>query len=182
MACQLRMRERIVFTPTWSIEFERYAVRYCQKQRWRCDPIHDISDLVQDAYLLFVKLRDYYPRVVDPPHFMALFKAALRNSLHDKALDRKSRDDVEDYLSTDVSENCVGRIGNMSNAGYVAALIAEMPEELRLALNLLAQGLPTEKAQRTGLQPRESLTMLLRRLVGLPINSDPLGMIKRVLT
>ena len=183
MTCNLRVRESIVFTPTWGHEYQGYAHNYCRTQQWRCDYVHDLSDLMQDAYLVFVKVKDGYPRVIDAPHFMALFKVALRNSLHDKANYRQRKDSLEDHLSTDVSESCTGRIGEIGNAGYIAALIAEMPEELRLALNMLAKGLLNEREEKQpGLQPRESLSMQLRRLLRLPINSDPLTMIKRFLT
>lgn len=176
-----RVRERVIWSPTWDKVIEGYTVKFCQKNSWRCDHIHQVIDLMQDAYLVFVKVRDAYPRVVEARHFMALYKRALANNVHDKSAYKRRKDAAEVYLSADVSEFCVGRIGEVTNAGYVAALIAEMPEELRMVLNRLAQGVPQEPRRR-GLQPRESLTMQLRRLLRLPINSDPMTMIKRVLT
>lgn len=184
MPRKARVRERIVWSPVWGKEYQGYTVNFFKHNMWRCDNVHSFQDHLQDAYLIFMKCQSMYPRVIEPRHFMALYKRALANSTHDKALYKQRRGAVEVFLSSDASDFQVGRIGDLTNAGYLAALLAELPEELRLMLNKLAQGLPLEPAQpkRRGLQPRESLSMQLRRLCRLPMNSDPLGIIKRLIT
>lgn len=179
-----RLRERVVWTPAWNSEIQGYTANFFKSNAWRCDRVYQFEDLMQDAFLIFTRCKDTYPRVIEAPHFMALYKRALANATHDKASYKKRRDAVEVFLGEDVSDFCVGRIGETTNAGYAAALIAEWPEELRFMLNKLAQGLPREPSQprKRGLQPRESLTMQLRRILRLPINSDPVQMIKRLLT
>jgi cation transport regulator ChaB len=181
---RLRERERISFVPVWGKEYEGYAANFYRQNMWRCDPINEMKDLIQDAYLVFDKVKVSYPRVIDPKHFMALFKTALTNNMHDKASYKRRKDDSEVYLSSDVSDFFVGRIGEVSNAGYLSVLLDELPEEMKMVLTLMAKGMPPEpKPKRTyGMQPRESLSMQLRRLLRLPINSDPLSIIKRLLT
>jgi hypothetical protein len=180
----LRVRERITWSPEWTREYEGYAANFYRQNSWRCDPINEIKDLMQDAYLIFAKVRNSYPRVIEPKHFMALYKRALANNMHDKAAYRRRKESAEVHLSSDVTDFFAGRIGEVTNAGYVGALIDELPEELKLVLHKLAMGLPTEKAEprKRGLQPRESLTMQLRRLCRLPMNSDPLAIIRRLLS
>jgi hypothetical protein len=179
-----RLRERITWGPEWGKEYEGYAANFIRKNAWRCDHINEIKDLMQDAWLVFNKVKQTYPRVIEAKHFMALYKRALANSMHDKSSYKRRKDENEVYLSSDVSDFFVGRIGEVSNAGYLAALINEMPEELQLMLHTMAKGLPPEPTPKRerGLQPRESLSMQLRRLFRLPLNSDPLMMIKRFLS
>jgi hypothetical protein len=180
---RMRVREAITWTPVWGKEFEGYAANFYRQHKWRCDHINEMCDLIQDAYLIFHKIKITYPRVIEPKHFMALYKRALANNMHDKSAYKGRKDVAEVYLSSDVTEFFAGRIGEVTNPGYLAALIDEMPEELKLALNMLAKGLPPEPVvKRRGLQPREGLSMQLRRLLRMPINSDPLAIIRRFLT
>ena len=181
---QLRVRERIIWSPVWGKEYEGYAANFYRANSWRCDHINELKDLMQDAYIIFARVKSSYPRVIEPKNFMALYKRALANNTHDKASYKRRKDAAEVYLSSDVSDFFAGRIGETTNGGYLSALIDEWPEELKLVLHKLAQGLPTEKVEprKRGLQPRESLTMQLRRLCRLPINSDPLAIIKRLLS
>lgn len=178
-----RVREHIVWTAVWGKEFEGYAANFYRENKWRCDPIHELRDLMQDAFLIFEKVRLTYPRVIEPRHFMSLFKRALINHTHDRAAYKRRRDALEVHLSSDVSDFFVGRIGEVTNQGYLAALINELPDEMKLCLTTLANGMPLqEKPKKRGLQPRESLTMQLRRMLRLPMNSDPLMILKRLLT
>jgi len=168
----------------WGKVYEGYAANFYRSNIWRCDRLHELSDLIQDAYVIFAKVRDTYPRVIEEKHFMALYKRALTNNMHDKASYRRRKDAVEVYLSSDVSEFFAGRIGGVDNSGYLAALLDEIPQDLRRALDLLAMGLPPEPStpRQRGMQTRESLSMQLRRLLRLPMNSDPLAILRRHIT
>ena len=180
MSRQKRVREHIVWTATWGREFEGYAANFYMANKWRCDHIHSLPDLMQDAYLIFLNVKLTYPKVIEPKNFMALYKRALANNMHDKAAYKKRKNAVDVHLSADVADFFTGRIGELTNAGYLAALIDELPDELKLVLKTLNDGLPPEKPEpkRYGIQPREGLSMQLRRLLHLPINSDPLAIIK----
>lgn len=178
-----RERERIVWRPVWDEKFQGWAKKFLYANLWRIDSIHDIDDLMQDAYITFVRIADTYPRVIEPRNFMALYKMALANKIHDRSLYRKRRMAAEVVLSSDVSEFFTGRIGEMTNAGYVMALLNEAPEEVRMALNLLAKGLPEEgKPKRRSLQPKENLSMRLARYLGLGPDADPLTTLRKLLT
>lgn len=184
-----RMRERIVWSPVWGKQYEGWAANFIRKNIWRCDNINSFQDLMQDAYLVFARVAMTYPRVVEPKNFMALFKMAMANKMHDRSLYKKRKSAAEVCLSSDVSEFFTGRIGEMTNAGYLGALLNEAPEELRLALNLLAEGVPRENfnvakkspGKRT-LHTKENLSMVLARILGLGPDADPLTDLKKLLT
>jgi hypothetical protein len=167
-----RARVFITWEPVWEDTFSSWAISTIRKQRWRCDIIEDEEDLLQDAHLLFLKLAARYPRVIEARHFMALFKTALNNHIHDKSryLQRKHACHVE--LPMDTSELCIGHIGDTTNAGYMAALLAEAPEELKLALALLTEEPHRLEALITPKEPRENLNMKLRRILGLADTFD----------
>ena len=183
MTRRCRKRERIVWSPVWGKEYEKWATSFLWKNKWRCDPVNDMDDLLQEAYLTFAHVADTYPRVIEPKHFMALFKRAMTNKMHDKSCRyNRRRGTVEAPISTDVYEVFAGRIGEVTNGGYLAALLNEAPEELKLVLAMLADGRLDEAKQRHKLEPRENLSMRACRLLGLNPDLDPILEIKRLLT
>jgi hypothetical protein len=87
-------RVHVKFTPAWKGPVEGWTVNFCTQNAWRFVPEHDFEDLYQEAYLLFMKLVEKYPTVVDPPHFMALFKRAVFNKLTTMATRHGKRPEV----------------------------------------------------------------------------------------
>ena len=129
---------------------------------------------------MFRHLAETYPRIIDPKHFMALFKRAVINKINDKSCRYSRRKGtVEAPISTDVYEIFAGRIGEVTNGGYLAALLNEAPEELKLVMAMAARGELDEEPKR-GKAPGENLSMRACRLLG--ITGDPIMEIKRLLT
>ena len=124
-----------------------------------------------------MRMVETYPRVTQPGHFMALFKMAMTNKMHDRSLYTQRKKCVEVLLPEDASTYFQGRIGEVTNAGYLMALLAEEPE-LQLVLETLARGLPIEKPSKK----RENLSMRLCRILGLGPDKDPIASLKRILT
>mgnify|MGYP001572231057 CR=1 FL=1 len=120
---------------------------------------------MQDAYLAFHKVSESYPRVIDPRHFMALYKTTLRNKMHDHARYVLRKRECVEITSKDVSELFEERIGDVTNYGYVAALLNEAPEELKMALALIAEN-PTALDENIS-GKRENLNMRIRRVLGI---------------
>ena len=164
-------RVHLPWIPEWDEEIRTWTLRFIYKNRWRCDRIHEADDLLQDAFLIFDKIRTKYPRVVDKRHFMALYKRAIINRTHDMSLYVKRKREIHQDTTLDVSDLYAGNIGELTNAGYANALLAEAPEELRIALRLLQtnpevlRGLPKTKE-------RLNLNEKLRRLLNLPDDFD----------
>lgn len=124
-------RERNLWHPEWSKEYQKWAQKYVRNHGWRVDNLYQDQDLMQEAWLVFNKLVETYPRIVDPLQFFNYYKRALINKIHDMSC-RKTRrkNSVEAPISTDVYEVFAGRIGEVTNSGYITALINELPDEL----------------------------------------------------
>lgn len=133
-----RYRTKLDFTPTWDKKFSGWAANFIRKNQWRCDGIHEFDDLMQDAYLCFLKVCERYPRVVNPRQFMTLFQTTLRNKLHDHARYMKRKREAYDVVPIDVSE-CVTQPGESTNSGYVSALLARAPITVKRAIDLVVQ-------------------------------------------
>ena len=169
------------WSPSWEGPIEGWAVNFIKNNKWRCDRLHDQDDLLQDAYLTYMKLVETYPRVIEPKHFMALFKAAMWNAMHDRARYKRRKRLVHEDTPKDVSEFCEGRIGELTNYGYINVLLAEAPEELHMALALL-EGSPEKLRGKVNEQgQRENLNMKLRRILGLG-DVDVIGTLRALLT
>lgn len=136
---------------------------------WRCDRIHEFDDLMQDCFLIFHKICDKYPRVVEERHLFSLYRRAVVNQFHDRALYMKRKRVLHQDTSADVSDVFIGRIGEMTNAGYAAALLAEAPEDLKIALRLLTR-FPKVLDNLPKIKHRENLNMKLRRALDLDPN------------
>ncbi len=123
----MRKRADLGFSPQWEGPVKGWARKFITKNKWRCDHIWSFEDLMQDAFVIYLKIVDHYPGVREPAHFMALYQTALRNEMHNQSRKMYARN--EGSLDT-----CQVSIPDHSNFGYVAAALAEAPEELKLAL------------------------------------------------
>jgi DNA-directed RNA polymerase specialized sigma24 family protein len=154
---------------------------YIRKHKWRVDSIYDTDDLLQEARLLFYKLAEYYPRVIDPPHFMALYKRTLSNFFHDQS--RLQQERCKTVSMDEASTAIHNRIGEMTNAGYALAMIESLPAELRSVLDFAATErvrLKIRKQTKRPLRERESLNNRLIKKLNLDL-TDPSGDLRRFL-
>lgn len=173
-------RRAIIWTPQWEGPVEKWARSYIWANRWRCDSIHDPDDLLQDAYLIFIKVSKAYPKVIEAAHFMALFKTALRNQITDQAryVQRKRISHVE--IGLDTSE-LYSIVGDLTNAGHLLAALAEAPEEVRMALDILEKR-PKALRRTSKRRHRDNMNTKLRRLAGIKNGFDVMGTLKQLLT
>lgn len=147
---------------------------------WRCDKIHEFEDLIQDAYLLFIKLCERYPRVVEPAAFMALYKSSLSNQIHDHSRYMKRKRDIHAEPDKDVSDLYTDLIGEPTNYGYIQATLNEAPEELKMALNLLENS-PELLRDPHPQNKRENFNARLRRILGIENKFDFTNTLKNLL-
>lgn len=166
-----RRRIRVSFQPQWEGVIRSWSISFIKKNQWRCDRLHDFSDLLQDAYLTFLKIETKYPRVVEAPHFMALFKTAMQNEMWDRARYKQHKSALISELDRDAAEYGADRIGDLTNSGYLNALLAEAPEELKLALAAfddegLLEIMRSKPVRGYKLKQRENLNMKLSRVIG----------------
>jgi len=70
-----------------------YAKKYLAKNAWRTRPEFELDDLLQEAYILFVRLVARY-EFENPRHFMSMWKRALHNGVVNLARRRTRRGEV----------------------------------------------------------------------------------------
>jgi hypothetical protein len=166
-----RLRVKLSFTPEWSSVTKNWAAKFIRGNQWRCDSIHGFDDLMQDAYLLFVKVSERYPRVMEPKHFMALYKTTLRNSMHDHARYMQRKRVLHEDTSEDVSDLYADRVGELTNGGYISSLLSKAPLDLRRALDLVTNN-PQCLNDGASKRHRENLNMQIRRVLNTDIKFD----------
>jgi hypothetical protein len=152
--------------PKWEEGIRGWTLKFISKNKWRVDGIHDVDDLLNDAYLIFMKIKQKYPQVVDKPCFMGLYKRAITNWMHDHSRYVRRKRAVHDETSVDAADLFVGRIGEVSSDGYLMALLAEAPPEVRAALHILVTN-PEVLRSRSHNGRRENLNAKLRRILGM---------------
>lgn len=62
---------------------------FAKTNEWRLASSYELDDLVQDGYLIFLKIKHRYPHATKPAHLMALFKTSYTNHFID--LERMQR-------------------------------------------------------------------------------------------
>lgn len=89
-----RMRARIrpeIWSPEWDDATERWTRKVCAQHAWRTRPLLDEEDLEQECRLKWLRCRELYPQVVEPAHFMALYKRAVLRHFTTRARERSRR-------------------------------------------------------------------------------------------
>src|SRR5258708_306024 len=122
----MRQKVGLGYTPQWEGAVKCWARNYLYKNKWRCDPILEMADLEQEAFLLYMKVVDYYPAVKEEPHFISLYQTALRNLVTEYSRKMKDRKGALVDAEADAPE--------FANWGQVAALLGDASTELKLAL------------------------------------------------
>lgn len=59
------------------------------RNAWRTAPDYDLDDLFQVSYMAFAQTCETYPNVIDPPHFMSLYKKVLHSRFTDLSRNKK---------------------------------------------------------------------------------------------
>lgn len=169
-----RLRVRLAYTPQWP-DVQAWAIKVNHQNKWRCDRIFEPEDLLNEAYLVFARVAERYPRVVEQRHFFSLFKTALRNYLHDQArYVKRKRLAIED-TATDPGES--DQIGELSHDGDVRARINNIPQ-LRVALEAMEHN--PRSLRRVFVGKRENLNMKLHRITG--VDYDFMGGFRNALS
>ena len=164
-------RVRIQDKPEWGSSFYGWALNYLKQNKWRCDPLLDLDDLIQDAYLVFENVTSCYPRILDQKHFMALFKSALKNSVFDKQ--RKERKRINSFGQTmeNIDEVIETLEGEYENYGPLISAINKASPELKMLLEAFSDDeklelLRAPLRKRKG-QPRDNLNIRFNKILGL---------------
>ena len=167
----LKTRVEGLWEPTWTEEMKLWSCKFIKANQWRTQTIYDEEDLLQEAYLVFMKVRDKYPRVVDPPLFMRMYQTALWHHFMDNG--RKLKKDI--LTTRKAMEEAKLFMPDMIafNDGPLAIALAQGPPELRLLLDFINDDSNLEKLRapqrnRVSAKPRKNIDQRLSTLMGIP--------------
>ena len=77
------MKQAIPYTPRWQGPIQGHAVNSIRKFYPSLCAEHEFEDLLQEAYIVFLRVKVKYPQVDDPRWFMRLFSRSLYRELID---------------------------------------------------------------------------------------------------
>lgn len=167
------IRKKLPFNPVFYGVYQQWAYKEIERNFWRLHYLYDVDDLAQDAYLKFLQCQLRYVGVIETPeHFMALYKTAFRNHLHDLASSTITSSGIFTVGEVEESDGMIE-----DGQGELAVLLSRAP----YPLNLLFSAIETiefnrlltkdRKRQSYGsVSYRETTNELFCRLLGL----DPL--------
>lgn len=180
---RVRRRVSVTWEPEWEPVFKAFALNQIKTHRWMCEHIYDTEDLIQDAYLVFLKVKDTYPRVVDAPHFMSLFKTSLRNHFMDKGRQLKAQEEAINQGNEELYYLYGVANGTLytEELSYLAAHLSSAPSEVKMVLGVFQDEEKLSELRtpyRQGkLQQRENLNQKLCRVLGID-RCDLVGLVK----
>lgn len=176
-----------MYLPEWKGPIEGYVVNSVTKNLWRVSTTHERADLMQEAYIVFLRCASKYAIIDTGAHFMSLFKTAWSRHLHDlsnKARSSKMMVSESNFDQEDDSEWRRDHVGELDNDGRLAVLMRQAPREVLLVLNLFLNApqelldLATQAWVRGG-RGRDEGNEMVGRLLGVDPATDPLGAVER---
>lgn len=117
------------YLAVWKGPIEGYTVNFINKNLWRFQPDYEFLELVNESYLVFSKVRRNYANITtNPKWFMALYKTALHNRMHDisKSINRNLSYTDEELLLT----------AKVEHSDYLELLVSQAPDEVASVLSL----------------------------------------------
>ncbi len=126
-----------MYKPEFSGPIEGYVVNFLKSNLWRVANSYDLDECLSEAYLVFRRCcRHYEGKVVEPKHFMALFKLAWRNEFNDMS----NRDTA---VRASPLPDGFDAVGALDNDGPLRVMLRQAPAEVKTVLTVLLNA-PTE--------------------------------------
>lgn len=172
------------YLPEWEGPIEGWTVNFLAKHHWKVARTMPREDAMQEAVVVFLRLRRKYcmrdvDPVTDPPHFMALYKTSWQRHFIDLA-----NADTEDRVCTSMPEDHEGvereQTGCTDNDGVLAVMVRQAPREVSMVLALFLNA-PQElldlalNSWRNAGRGRPAESTRINQLLGLPSGYDSLG-------
>jgi hypothetical protein len=136
------------WTPVYEGPIQGFVKNHLKKNFWRVSSYMDYEDLLQDSYVIFLKLRDRYTTVDDPRWFMSLFMRSFSNHVINLSKKRTLNSlevlDCEFFTEGEEDFSILSTaVGERDNLGYYETVLSQAPPEIRSALSILIN-CPTE--------------------------------------
>ena len=175
----MSVREQL-WSPSWDTRISGWTRKFVRKNAWKVEQVEDYDDLMQDAYLVFIRVKAAYPRVVDPQHFVALYKVAMLNEFTNKArYKQKKGTALNNMVSLDIITDI---LGVNSNEGFLQTVLSQLPLAVKQALAVLNDPEKCKLLSRKGSGVKENLNIKLSRLAGLAQPADVIGHLREALS
>lgn len=144
------------YTPEFKGPIEGWVVNHLRTNYWKVGRTMAREDVLQEAYLVFLRCKQKYPKMDTPQHFMSLFKTSWsRQFINFANADTESRVLTEmPIIRTEDGDVELDVAGERDNDGYLSVLLSQAPAEVLLVLNLFLQA------------PQELLEIALSSWVG----------------
>lgn len=71
------------YIPKWEGLIENWTLKYATNNVWRVEPHHDIDDLHQEGYIIFIKVKTKYTDIKEARHFLSLYQRSFINRIND---------------------------------------------------------------------------------------------------
>ncbi len=173
------------FVPEFKGPIEGWVTNHLKKNAWRALSRMEYEDLMQEANLVFLKLKRKYPDIETPQHFMALYKTAWTNQFTDFTyLDTKHRVVITDSDLGSEESSFVGALpGDLSHDGMLMTAIRQAPAEVQSVVSIFLNA-PAELLELvagslgTRRNSKDRGNELLCKMVGVTTDTDLVGMVE----
>ena len=127
-----RSATTIKYVPRWPGPIEGHAVNTAKHFYGALHPWHEFDDLLQEAYIVFMRCKRAYGSTVDnPAWFMSLFSNSLRNRFLNMIKHGPRYNFIEDTNLTSPNAET-----NEDADGYLNLLLKELPPVLSMMIRL----------------------------------------------
>lgn len=126
------------YVPEFKGPVEGWVVNHLKTNYWRVARTMAREDVLQEAYVVFLRCRRKYPVIDTAQHFMALYKTAWTRQFTDFANEDTASRCVTEMPRVRVDDELVeiDPVGDVESDGYLAVLLREAPREVSMVLNL----------------------------------------------
>ena len=107
-----------IYFPKFEGAVEGYVKNFLKKNLWRVAATMEFEDAMQEAYLLFLILKEKYGPTDTPQHFMGLYKSSWARRFNDlSTVDFRHRDKLVELTEEEEAYRKEHVIGDADTSG-----------------------------------------------------------------
>lgn len=125
---------KVRFVPRWQGAIEGHAVNVVRRHFAMLCAEHEFDDLLQEAYLVYMRVKASYPAIDKPAWFMSVFSVSLRNHLLNMAAKCGRTVSLEDVPLGDLLEP------QTADLGFSSMVLQELPEAVKHLIHAVCFG------------------------------------------
>ena len=137
-----KLRTKLNYRPQFKGAIEGYLVNFLRRNYWKVEASMTCEDVMQEAFIVFLRVSRKYEDVTEAKHFMSLFKTAWSNQFTNLAVaDSELREfpclsqvGAEDQ---EEQEGVYEAAGELDCGGAVLIALEQAPSEVKEVIRLL---------------------------------------------